>query len=447
MLNTQSEIDAAIDRGLTADEVKELGVFNFRKRRSLDDSEWPAPLDTAALYGLPGEVVRAIAPHTEADDVAILIQLLAAYGCCIGKGPHYQVEGSQHAANLFAVLVGQTSKGRKGTSWSRVRQLSERVDEHFTQERIVSGLSSGEGLIWAVRDPIEKLERTKDESPRTVVADPGVEDKRLLVVEEEFASVLKVAAREGNTLSPLIRQAWDRGDLQTLTKNSPAKATGAHIAIVGHIVFDELRRYLTQTESANGFANRFLFVCIRRSKCLPDGGNLIDRDLDPLARGIAASVKHARSTNAVTMTPRAREMWHAVYPALSEGAPGMFGAVTSRGEAQVIRLALIYALMDCRTQIDEQHLTAALAVWEYAEASARHIFGATLGDTIADEILAALRLNPDDALTRTGISDLFRRHKTAAEIDRALKLLEKHDLVRVTLEKTSGRSVEMWGAK
>ena len=76
---------------------------------------------------------------------------------------------------------------------------------------------------------------------KTVVIDDGVLDKRLFVIESEFANVLKVMAREGNTLSPVLRRAWDTGDLRTLTKNSPARATGAHISIIGHITRQENR--------------------------------------------------------------------------------------------------------------------------------------------------------------------------------------------------------------
>jgi hypothetical protein len=88
------------------------------------------------------------------------------------------------------------------------------------------------------------------------VVDHGVSDKRLMVLEAEFASSLRVLGRDGNTLTAIIRQAWDPGDLRGLTKNSPAEATGAHISIIAHITRDELPRYLDSTESGNGFGNR-----------------------------------------------------------------------------------------------------------------------------------------------------------------------------------------------
>lgn len=111
-----------------------------------------------------------------------------------------------------------------------------------------------------------------------VIIDPGVKDKRLLVVEEEFASILKVIGRKENILSPVMRQAWDDGKLQVITKNSPACATDAHVSFVGHITKQELNRYLGTTECGNGFANRFLWVCVRRSKYLPEGARLQEAD-------------------------------------------------------------------------------------------------------------------------------------------------------------------------
>jgi len=74
------------------------------------DSNWPQPLAEAAYHGLAGEVVRTIEPHTESDPVALLLQFLAFFGSCINRSAYYLVEGDKHFANLFLVMVGQSSK-------------------------------------------------------------------------------------------------------------------------------------------------------------------------------------------------------------------------------------------------------------------------------------------------------------------------------------------------
>lgn len=417
---------------------------------SQEPAQWPERMDAAALHGPAGEFVRLIEPHTEADLVAILVQVLVAFGNCVGRGPHFPVEADEHHPNLFAGIVGATSKGRKGTSWGQVRRLFFPVDEAWVKGSIASGLSSGEGLIWAVRDEILRHEPIKQRGVvsgyQDVVADPGISDKRLLVVESELASALRVLGREGNTLSATVRSAWDTGDLRTMVKNSPARATGAHISILGHITRDELIRYLDTTEAGNGFANRFIWVCVRRSKCLPEGGCFEQLDLRRIRDCVASAIRAARTVTRIQRDPAAKELWRSVYEDLSAGKPGLFGAVISRAEAQVTRLSAIYALLDGSPVIQVQHLEAALAVWDYAEASAGYIFGDSLGDPVADTILKALRSTPE-GLTRDDIRNLFGRNQPAPRIVRASNSLLEQGLARREREEdTGGRPAERWFA-
>src|SRR5947208_1093109 len=107
-----------------------------------------------------------------------------------------------------------------------------------------------------------------------------------------------------------------------MTKNSEARATGAHISIIGHITRGELRRLLTEAESANGFGNRFLFLAVRRSKCLPEGGKILSENLNDLVMRLNKAIQFARNAGEVTRADGARELWRIVYPELSEGKPG-----------------------------------------------------------------------------------------------------------------------------
>lgn len=410
-------------------------------------SPWPPPLNEKAFHGLAGEFVKIIEPQTEADPVALLIQFLTAIGNIVGSRPFFRVEADSHYLKIFTVLVGETSKGRKGTSWGHIKNIFTQIEPSWGESRIMSGLSSGEGLIWEVRDEIRKNEPIKEKGRVTgyqeVIIDPGKEDKRLLVVEPEFASTLRVIGRDGNTLSPIIRQAWDDGNLRVLTKNSPAKSTGAHVSIVGHITRDELRRYLDRTETGNGFANRFIWLCVKRSKSLPEGGRIADVDLAPMARKVQEVIEFGKNAGEITKDSQATEVWAEVYADLSEGKPGLFGAVTSRAEAQVMRLACLYALLDKSVEVRPEHLLAALAIWDYSEASARYIFGDATGDPIADRILVSLRVTPA-GLSRTDIRDLFGRNMDAERIESALSILEKANLIRKDKEGTNGRPTERW---
>ena len=410
----------------------------------------PPSIAPVARRGLLGAFMDLVDPHTESDPAALLIQWLVAFGSVVGRGPHCVADGAAHHANLFTVLVAPTAKGRKGTSWAHVRRLFQMAMPDWTP---VSGLASGEGLIYHTRDASYVQQACTERGRPTGVVEStlqeaGVDDKRLCVVEAEFARVLKVCDRQGATLSAVLREAWDTGSLASLTRQSPLRATNAHVSVIGHITAEELRRCLTSTEIANGFGNRFLWLCAKRSKLLPDGGDPNQVALAQIARELADVVQHAVGRGRVDRSPQARDRWHAEYPALSEGKPGLFGSLTGRAEAHVVRLSLLYALLDRAAQIEEPHLAAALEVWRYSAASAAYVFGESLGHKTADDLLAALRAAGGEGISRTAITrDVFGRNRSAADIQDALRQLFAHGLVRGAIEEsTAGRPTEHWYA-
>jgi hypothetical protein len=387
-------------------------------------SQWPT-LDPPALHGIAGKVVETLGPHTEADPVALLLTFLAAAGNIVGLGPRAIADAAPHPARLNVVLVGQTSRARKGTAWAQIRNLLAQIDPSWTTGCILPGIASGEALIAEVRDG------TSDE-------DLGVADKRRLVLEPEFARLLAVGAREGSILSAVLREAWDGNTLKNRTKAFPQVATGAHISVVGHITKEELLRRLTDTEAANGFANRFLFALVRRSKRLPEGGQLDPAALDDLARQVSVAIERGYRVGILHRDADARELWAKAYEDFGDGSDGLTGAITARPEAQTLRLSVAYAVLDGSPVIKAEHIQAALAVWSYCEASALAIFGDALGDPIADRLLAALREAPD-GLDGTAQSALFGRHASAARLALARAALEGKGLIVTSSEETGGR--------
>ncbi len=423
--------------------VKVEAAFEEIEKEELPPAaEWPV-LDPEAYYGLAGEIVRLIEPETESDPVAVLIQILVMFGSMVGRSAHFVVEGTRHYANLFAVLVGATAKGRKGTSEGRVRELFGLAEENWVRENITTGLVSGEGLIWNVRDPIYKLENIREKKKivgtEEVLADPGIEDKRLLVLENEFASVLRVGRREQNTLSPTLRSAWDSGMLRTLAKNSPAKATDAHISIVGHITAEELTRTLLEVENFSGFSNRFLWALVRRSKLLPYGGR--DLDLTDHADRLRQAAEQAQKFDRMRRDEPAARLWQNIYHELSEGSSGLLGAVTSRAEAQVLRLSIVYALLDASPIIQEEHLRAAVALWKYCHKSAEMIFGKSSGEALADKLLFHIQAEP--GITRRDLRRKFPKSETNKAVLESLAKLRDQGLAYPVIAKKTKPS-EKW---
>jgi len=133
---------------------------------------------------------------------------------------------------------------------------------------------------------------------------------------------------------------------------------------------------------------------------------------------------------------------------LADGHTGLFGAVTSRAVAQVMRLACLYVLLDCSSMIRREHLQAALALWQYCEDSARYIFGTATGDKLADKIYTALLEANEKGLSRAELFDVCGHGTSADALTRATRLLAESGKARMKYELTEGakKQTERWFA-
>ena len=242
-------------------------------------------------------------------------------------------------------------------------------------------------------------------------------DKRLVIKEGEFSQALQVMSRAGNTVSALLRNAWDTGNLRNMSKGQPLQASNCHISMIGHITKTELRRLLSANDTANGFANRILWVRSDRVRLLPDGGDIQSVDFSQEVKRLCLIAESSRRVGEVKRTPEAGEYWHDLYiNELSTGdAQGIWGQVTDRAEAQVVRLSLLFAIMDLSRRIELKHIKAARAVWDYSFKSAQWVFGESPYSANGKRLLESL-LN--GTLTMTQIShDVFNKHLHGAKLN------------------------------
>ena len=101
----------------------------------------------------------------------------------MGRRPYFLAEATRHYPNLFVLLVGETSRARKGTVQGWANYIAQQIHPQWHPH---NGLSSGEGLISQVRDPDE------DEQPPAESAYNSLRtDNPLFIIEEEFGAVLK----------------------------------------------------------------------------------------------------------------------------------------------------------------------------------------------------------------------------------------------------------------
>lgn len=411
---------------------------------------WPESLKPAAFHGVIGDLCKIIEPHTESDIAAVLFQSLIMIGNMLGRcSAHFVAEGTAHFCNEFICIVGATAKGRKGSSFGQVRRVLGRVDDEWNKKRIKSGLTSGEGLIFHVRDEMREIKQSKGKMEE-VVTDPGERDKRLLIVEEEFSSALKSMSREGNTLSGVMRQAWDSPlVLAPMTKNNRITASHPHVSIIAHITKDELSKCLKSVENTNGVTNRFLWACARRSKSLPLGGAVRDEDIAAIAQRIDCAVGWTQSRQeAIDFDSEANELWHTVYDELGEVPSGVVGAVMSRAEPHVRRLATIYAAMDRSPTISQNHLLAALEVWRYSADSVKWIFDAGSGsakqDKLRDRILAEIKGAAEIGVSRGYLRARFGGDVKKSDVEFHLSYLLNSGIIRCQQEKRTRQSCEYY---
>jgi hypothetical protein len=385
--------------------------------------EVPEPkLSDEAFYGPVGSIVKKVEPLTEAHPAPILLQLLIGCGNIIGRGPYFMTNSTEQRTNLYGITVGNSSSARKGSAWEGSKRFLGAVDPQWVQKNIKSGLGSGEGVIAALQDS----------------GDPAVDaiaDKRLLLREGEFAQILQAMKRGGNSVSTVIRNGWDSGMLATVSKK-PMVATNCHFSMMCDVTREELA-YLGKREQTNGFTNRCLWCFSKMPRLLPLAKpiplNLVEKELNQ----IKGAIKMAYLLDSVEMrrTAEADEYYCDIYKGLVERPDGVWGATTHRAAAQVVRLSMIYALLDQEVVIGVNHMIAAKAFWDYCDQSARWAFEGRAYDEHAQRILDALQYGE---LTQTDLHDLFQRHLSKPMINQALK--EISHLVEVVTEKTNGRN-------
>lgn len=394
-------------------------------------------LGEPAYHGLIGDFLRKVAPFTEATDAGVLAHLLAAIGTLIGPGPYISTSGDRQCARVNCLIVGPTSTGRKGTSYAPIKKLMALTNPFFWDEQAVSGLSTGEGLIAKVADKEVWNSETKEREVELV-------EKRLFVNEPEFSRVLAQSRRDGNILSQVLRESFDSGDLSTLTRSNPLRVKGAHICITGHITPEELRERFDQIEMVNGFGNRFLWFVVKSEKVLPFCNPIPNSACQPLASRLKAIAGYR--TVRVALAPEAQSLWRTLYANMREDQPGFAGMLTARSYCFLLRIALIYCLVDPATKIlapiiQPAHINAALAVCQFSEESVKSLFAGRSATGLRGRVLELLAKGP---LTK----DEFNVHLSVGqkrELSGVLMRLKEENLIRsIERKQATGRPATIW---
>lgn len=422
-------------------------LLNAAADNELPDFHRNAPRpDHQALHGLVGVIARAGSQRSEANPYAIALNVIAYLGAAIGRGAYLPWGDTIHHARLFTLHVGRSSVARKGDATSlmyRIDGAVRRRNSYVAPQIHRGGLSTREGLIRLIPDAFQDGK----------VEIPGVDDKRLLVAESEFANVLHQNKRDGNTLSAALRDCWDGGDLKPATKHNPMWVSHPHISVMGAITPEELRSLIASRDLTNGFFNRFLVVFAERLGLVPIPTATPQDEVDEIADQIVEILQFCKADRWVErdhlrmeLAPEAAEYYDGLYRGeLNENSMGeRIAALVQRRAPMVLRLSMLFALCDMTATIQVAHLQAAMAWVRYAIDSVKYIFASGVDEvrvaetqSNAQKILGFLAAK--GCATRTAISsECFGKHKSKQEIDDAIDELLGRTPPAILVEEARG---------
>ncbi|MDI4091186.1 hypothetical protein QK428_17760 [Pseudomonas aeruginosa] len=401
--------------------------------------------DPACLYGLIGDVARAGSDGTETNACAIAANFMAYLSCAVGRGVYLPIGNTRHHARLFCLHIGRSGRGRKGDAVSlvlRIDQTLRAMDDAFAPQIHRGGLSTREGLVALMHDGYRQGRQDV----------PAIEDKRLWVVESEFANVLHQGRRDGNTLSAALRDCWEGVDLKPATKSNRLYASDPHVCLSGAISPSELTGLMSTRELTNGFANRFLMIWAERTRMLPFPKETPQAVVEHLARRtlevlafVHADRHDERDHLRMELSPQAQWRYAQLYRGeLNDGlGDGTVSALLERRAPMLLRLAMLLALADLQTRIDVPHIDAAMAWIRHATASVRFVFVSAAEEAkqaqvreLSNRVLAFLRERGQ--AKRSQISaECFRGKVPKARIDACLE-----HLLACTPPKISVQTVE-----
>jgi hypothetical protein len=395
-----------------------------------------------AFHGLTGEYVKVLCDGNEADPGAVLVAFLTCVGVKLGRAAVFNVSGDLHYPNLFTLVVGRTAKARKSFSTGMAIRTFKRAFPDFMRACVASGMTTGEGIVNRLRDPVES-----DEDGNESEFFP---DKRLLVVENEFGGPLAKMHGTENILSRILRDGFDGNDLETLSKGSPQRVTAPHIGILGCITAEELHQRMPRSEWTNGFANRLLYCSCERTAILPEPAlpdlrklAVLDERLKFLLSGAVIRSDGSEAIGGAYFSKSGQATYKPIYREFESEVETAGGRLTQRASQQLIRLAMIYAYLDGTFEISAEHVFAANSVVRHSMATAETIFGQRLANDTADKIITHLS-SKDEGFTRTEIQRALGNHCDAKSLSLALETLLAYNYTTFEKQKTAGKSREVY---
>lgn len=403
----------------------------------------PPKLRHEGFYGCLSDISKDLSEYTEANRAFIANNILM--GIAVSTPSSNLVmpfAATNTELRMFSLQVLPSGCG-KGVSEKQTKALFNEaiqllgnniVSPHsglsFYAKVFSGGLSTGEGIAFELRDGIVNENGDVQQS---------VEDKRLLVLEPEFANALAKCNGHNSILSATIRKIFDGESLEPMTKKDRIKCTKPDVCIIGQITPEELLDKLDSVSISNGFANRFPIFSGTQPVYQPIPRVIKKEKLQKHAKELNKVMSWCHeSSKVLTMSDCYKKLWCEKYSDLKQiGASGSIErSLMTRAPHYASMYAMLFAALDMTTIVTANHLVASLAWIDYWHESVRYVFGTEAAAYKAEqrnlqalEVLNKIKelvaINNSQPITRTPLQQAFGKKYTSKQISEVLKFLQE----------------------
>ncbi|MGR5502118.1 DUF3987 domain-containing protein [Vibrio sp. DNB22_10_4] len=396
-------------------------------------------LPDKGMYGLLHRIASCLSLGTEAHYEAIFASLMSIVSISIPKSKKTMPYAASETKPRLNVLLIAKTGGGKGVSDSQTMSLikaAEAQSEHDHNQIapiLFGGLASGEGIANALRDS----------------ETPELDDKRLVIIEAEFQSVLSKCNVRDSILSSTIRKLYDGESLSSLTKSDPYTCSNPHVGIIGHITPAEFCAELSNKAIANGFANRFPIYCLFKKKGVPFPKVTNKEELNFLAQELNSVLAWANSDEGqLEYSEDYKKRYEEVYEALCNLGPddSVEQSLMARASHYATMYAMMFAIFDKSNLVTVKHLEAALAWISYWHSSVQYTFNTEsaaklaiekekFANLVLDKIKELCKKNNTNCIQKTPLNLALGRNSNSAMLSDALKNLQERPEPPITVTK------------
>ncbi|MFC1507968.1 hypothetical protein ACFL5R_01925 [Pseudomonadota bacterium] len=434
----------------SAPESKQKQVPSTSEQSMFNDPLKIRPeLQPVGFYGVLGSAAQVLCDGYRALPSFVALSLMARICASIYKGNVKVVNGEQETELRMNALLVMKTGGGKGLGEGRAELLIERSGllSQLDEDEIPlfatvheGGLSTTEGIVADLRD--ESTDKNGD-----II--PGVNDKRRVYLEEEFANIFSKTQSSNSNLSATIRRLFDGGSLSPLIKHDRISCTDPHVSIIGHITPKEFLEKLTSNDLYNGFSNRFITLMGIPKPVIAFPTKLDKEAISHLSEELVSAVKWCNAEERqLTMSDCFKELWEVEVVRISElgASDSLEATLMVRAPHYAIMISGLFAALDKTCTMEEKHLRAALAWIDHWHDSVRYLFNtereameAERRREISDAVLAAITTVISETRTnevrRTDLSKFLGKRYTSKQVTTALQDLQELPTPPIYIEK------------